>query len=136
MHPAFPVPFQKDDAVPRDQLAEHLRDLDLAFGVRASFEDASLMVDLETRELAELALAHFSNVANVHTLLAIAADSAASFKQRREAVKSLALQGASAELSQIAEDEECDNTVRCWAAEEASWLGEPRGTEVLVSARF
>ena len=54
--------------VPRDQLAEHLRDLDLAFGVCASFEDASLMVDLETRELAQLALAHFSNVANVHTL--------------------------------------------------------------------
>jgi hypothetical protein len=117
----------------RDQRTKTFRDLDLAFGVRASFEDASLMVDLETRKLARLALAHFSNPESVRTLLAIAADSAASFEQRREAVKSLALQGASAELSQIAEDMEFDSTVRCWAAEEASWLGEPRGAEVLVS---
>lgn len=108
-------------------------ELDVALGVRAQLELASLKVDLETRMLARQALAHFMDADRVNALLAEAKNPAVRPDHRREAIRSMALQGASDELANIGEDAECDSTVRCWAAEEAGWLGDSRGTEVLVS---
>jgi hypothetical protein len=45
----------------------------------------------------------------------------------------LGLQGAAAELSGIAEDLGCGPYARCWAAEEAAWLGDARGHEARVA---
>ncbi|MEV5892876.1 trypsin-like peptidase domain-containing protein [Nonomuraea fuscirosea] len=115
------------------RVAKYFAGLDLALSVRTRFEDSSTMVDIETRRVVQQTLAHFSDSTTVGNLLSIALDSAARIDQRRQAIMSLALQGAMGCLSQIAEDILCDNTVRCWASEEASWLGDPRGTEVLVS---
>ncbi|MGJ6969253.1 HEAT repeat domain-containing protein [Streptosporangium sp. G11] len=107
--------------------------LDLALGVRAQLETASAMIDLEMRKAACLALATFRDQDNIRELMATAMNSATRLEERRQAIRSLALQGATGELSLIAEDAGSDSTLRCWAAEEAAWLGEPRGEEVLVS---
>jgi hypothetical protein len=108
-------------------------DLDVALGVRAQLADGSVSVDPEVRKLAADALAQFRDADTIRNLVSNAVSAHSPFNVRRQAITSLALQGAAAELADVAENTGIDSTVRCWAAEEAAWLADPRGAEVLVA---
>ena len=115
------------------KLVRHSSDLDVALGVRAQLADSSATVDRKVLMMAANTLAKFSNADVVRSLTATAADASQPFSERRKAITSLALQGAAPQLADIGEDTRLDSTVRCWAAEEAAWLAEPRGAEVLAA---
>ncbi|GAA1890702.1 HEAT repeat domain-containing protein [Actinomadura bangladeshensis] len=106
---------------------------DPALSARLQLKESATVPDVETREAIRYVLAQFSEPEKVRGLLAAATDPEAPSDRRREAIGALALQGAASELAELAGDSGYDAAVRCWAAEEASWLGDPRGTETLVS---
>ncbi|CND87925.1 Predicted NTPase (NACHT family) [Mycobacterium tuberculosis] len=106
---------------------------DPGLSARLQLKESATVPDLETRAAIRYVLAQFGDPETVRDLLATATDPGVPSDRRREAIGSLALQGAAGELADLAEDPGQDATVRCWAAEEASWLGDPRGTETLVS---
>lgn len=123
------------DAVGRQRrwLREARRLPDPALSARLQLKESATVPEVETRAAIRYVLAQFDDPEKVRDLLATATDPGVAFDRRREAIGSLALQGAASELAELAENPGYDDTVRCWAAEEASWLGEPRGTETLVS---
>jgi HEAT repeat protein len=108
-------------------------DLDVALGVRAQLADSSATVDPEVRKMAAHALAQFRDAEAIRNLVTVTTHAHSTFNARRQAITSLALQGAADELAVIAEDTDIDSTVRCWAAEETAWLADSRGAEVLVA---
>lgn len=107
--------------------------LDVALGVRAQLADSSVSVDPELRKMAADALVQFRDADTIRNLVTNAVNAHNPFNVRRQAITSLALQGAAAELADVAENTCIDSTVRCWAAEEVAWLADSRGAEVLVA---
>ncbi|MCW2943020.1 MAG: putative NTPase family [Actinomycetia bacterium] len=111
----------------------HSGDLDVALGVRAQLADSSATVESEVRKMAAYALAQFRDPAATRNLVTVTSDAHSPFHVRRQAITSVAFQGAVDELGVLAEDADIDSTVRCWAAEQTAWLADPRGAEVLVA---